>query len=146
MVYRPKQHELPEIQTLLSNYGMHASAEHLNRRDIALAARIEGELAGFLWVGLMASNRAAYIDKFVVADRWRKQGVGNALALAALAECKKRGVKEVHGFIRQDASHAASSMNALKLALGADPHPYTYVRGQIDFIEAELASLNRSIA
>jgi GNAT superfamily N-acetyltransferase len=146
MIARAKTCELAAIRRLLSCAGMELGAEHLNRRDIALVAKDADRVVGFLWIGLMAGHKVAYIDKFVVAAEARGRGVGNALAQAALAECKKRGVKEVHGFIRQDTSHAASSMNALKMALGADPHPYTYVRGQINFIEAELASLSRSIA
>lgn len=147
LIVRPKIQDLPGIQTLALNRGnMSVGQEHLNRRDIALVAKDASKIVGFLWIGLMAGNSMAYIDKFTVAQNYAGRGVGHALASAALMACKKRGVTEVHGFIRQDASHAASSMNALKMALGADSHPYTYVRGQINFIEAELASLVRSTA
>lgn len=139
---RPRDYS--EIEALLQRHRMTADPSLINHRDVALVAFDGDRIIGFLWVGLMAKNQMGYIDKFVVSSEYAGKGVGHELAQAALKECVKRGVREVHGFIREDASHYACGFNALKMAMASDGLPYTYVRGQLDFIVSELTSIKES--
>lgn len=125
--------DLPAIDHLMNQYGkMSVSPEHINRRDIALQARTDnGALVGFIWMGVMAKGTFGYVDKFTVDPAYAGQGVGRLLANRLLSECQTRGVRTVHGFIRQDEYHDKSGVNALKMAMGADPLPYTFVTSDI---------------
>lgn len=124
--------DLPAIQELTGKFGMPVSEAHINNRDISLVARAtDGSLVGFLFCGLMAKNTTGYIDKFCVDPTYRKKGVGNALAMACLSELAKRKVRSAFGLIKQDEAHDASAINALKMAMGSDGKPYTYVHGDV---------------
>jgi GNAT superfamily N-acetyltransferase len=142
---RARPAHLPGIQVLLSKSGkMTIDSHHINHRDIAVVTELGGEVIGFLWVGLMAKNAVGYVDKFAVDPAFQGHGVGSALTQLALTECKKRGVREVHGFIKADQYQDASAMNALKMALSSDGAPYIYVRGQINVICSELSTIKEA--
>lgn len=120
-------------------YGKYTvDAAHINHRDISLVAVNDNKVVGFLYVGLMAKNTVGYMDKFTIHPDYANQGIGQQLAVKALEESVKRGVREVFGIIQQDQYHDKSAMNALRMAIGSNGTPYTYVRADINFILSEL--------
>lgn len=138
--------DIPAIQYLLASYGSKLVLDPacINKRDIALQARDEsGKLVGFLWVGLMAKNTLGYMDKFCVDKDSSRKGVGKSLALAMKDQLVKRRVKTVFGIIRQDQYHDQSAMNALRMAIGGDPLPFTYVVADVAHAVKELEMLGR---
>lgn len=143
-VSKPKKDDLPALQYLMQQYGKFTiDANHLNPRDIALQARNtdNGEVAGFVWLGLMANSTVGYIDKFIVHPDYKNKGIGKLLANHALEACVKRGIKEVFGLIKQDQYHDASAFNALRMAMTSDNASYTLVQGNIAHTVAELKAL-----
>jgi len=116
----------------------------VNDNDISLVATDGNKVVGFLWVGLMANNTMAYIDRFIVHQDYRGRGIGNKLGTAAFKQAAKKNVEEFHGFIKNDSFYEASAVNALRLGLGGDNKPYTHVRGHLSFIASELAILERA--
>lgn len=136
-ITRALEKHKPGIQRLLQLYSdMSFSDALINRTDLALVAVVKADVVGFLYGGLMGNKTICYLDKFCIDPAYSKQGIGNQLAKRAYSICLEKGVEEVIGFIRQGKHHDQSGMNALKLALGADSHPYTHVRGQMKFIES----------
>jgi L-amino acid N-acyltransferase YncA len=128
----------------MSKYGykMVVSEAHLTKRDIALQARTpDGVLAGFVWVGLMANNTVAYMDKVCIDPHHHHKGVLQALYAKAFKLATAKGAKEALGFIRQDAYHDASCVQALRMAFGADSVSYTLVSAQAAFILSERPDL-----
>ena len=143
-LHRAEKQDLPAIQELLATYGsgMTISPEHLTKRDIALCARdASGALVGFVFFGLMAAGTIAYTDKFCVAKTHAKQGVGKALLQEAFRLGRKRGVKQVIGFIKRDEYHDRSAINALRMAVGGSLVPYTMVEAQLSHMQSELGAL-----
>lgn len=145
IIKRATHSDIPAIRYLLMTNGAKMVLEdyHINKRDIALQARDKdtGALVGFLWIGLMAKNQLGYLDKFVVDKAYSGKGIGNMLAKAALEECLKQKVRQVFGIIKQDEYHDKSCVNALKMAMGSDAKPYTYVMTDIDHCVKELGHL-----
>lgn len=139
--------DFPAIHHLLGKYGKFTvSKKHLNHRDISVVAYTdEGECVGFVWVGLMAGNSVAYVDKLCVSPEYARQKVGLKLAALAIKLSVERGVREVFGIIKQDKYHDRSAMNALRSAIGADQEPYTYVRADLQHMVSELQSLGQGV-
>lgn len=135
--------DLPAIRYLMQQYGnkMVVTESHLNKKDIALQARIDGKLVGFVWGGLMAKNTIMYIDKVAVDPKHHKKGIVKALYKELFNQATKMGVKEGFGMIRQDQYHDAACINALKMAFGADSISYTHVYGEAKHISKELESI-----
>ena len=142
-IRRAKINDLHAIKHLLQQYAKcDIEPYHLNKRDIALVAYADsGELIGFVWAGLMAGNKVAYVDKVAVAPGYTGKGVCQALYKEAIKLGAKVGVKEVQGIIRRDQYHDKSAMNALKCAFGADELPYTFVYTDLNKIQKELGGL-----
>lgn len=133
--------DLPAIRYLMLQYGnkMIVEETHLNKKDIALQARLEsGELIGFLWCGLMANNTIAYMDKVAVDPAHTGNGVINALYIELFRIAYKKGVRTVIGFVRQDEYHLKSCKAALKMGLGGDAISYTHVYADLNFMKSEL--------
>jgi N-acetylglutamate synthase-like GNAT family acetyltransferase len=144
-VRRAKKTDLGGIQELMALYGhkMTVEGHHINHRDVSLVAVTDdGQIVGFVWAGLMAQNKVAYLDKFVVHPEHAGKKVGHALALKAFEIGKKLGVQDVFGIIKRDAYHDKSAINALKMAFSADREPYTFVRTNLDFMMSELEDKN----
>lgn len=142
MIYitRAIKSDLPAIQDLMLKYGNKCIVEsyHLNKKDIALQARLEtGELVGFVYCGLLAEGKVAYMDKVTIDPMHHKKGILISLYSELFKRAYRRGVKEVTGFIRHDEYHNASCVQALKMGLGADALSYTYVRAQLEFMKKE---------
>lgn len=133
------------IVSLLNEYGKFTiTPRHINHRDISIIAYSpEGQCIGFLWAGLMAGNTVAYIDKFCVKKEFNGNRLGKRMAIRAMQEGVKRGVREVFGIIRQDDYHDKSAMNALKSAIGADTLPYTFVRADLNYMVSEMKTLTQ---
>lgn len=118
---------------------MSVGPEHLNKKDIALQARLEsGELIGFLYCGLMANNTIAYIDKVAIDPSHTGKGVINAMYKELFKIAYSKGVKSVFGFIRHDEYHLKSCKAALRMGLGGDPVSYTHVFANLNFMKSEL--------
>lgn len=133
--------DLPAIWHLMRKYGdkMVVTEHHINKRDIALQARLEsGELIGFVWCGLLAKGTVAYMDKVAVDPDHTGKGVINALYTELFKIAYKKGVKEVIGFVRHDNYHLKSCKAALKMALGGDKESYTHVFADLNFMKHEL--------
>lgn len=113
---------------------MSISEDHL--KDILIVAKDTSGVIGVIWGGLMAGNTICYIDKLAVTERGL--GVGKALCRKLFEEALSRGVKECFGIIRRDQYHDGCAINALKLAVGADSLPYTFVSGNMQFMKSEL--------
>ena len=146
MIYckRARKEDLPAIRLLLQETGkMLIDEKYLTPRDIAIQARDSdtGEVVGFLWCGVMAGNSLGYLDKFQVAQSRSRQGIGNLMAKAMLAEVKRRGIRQVFGMIQQDEFHDKSAFNALKMAMASDGRDYTLVFADLPHVTAELAAL-----
>lgn len=143
IISRASKQDLPAIRFLMQQYGnkMIVTEDHLNKRDIALQARIEGELVGFAWGGLMAKNTIMYIDKVAVDPKHNKQGIVKFLYKELFKQALQLGVKQGFGMIRQDQYHDRACINALKMAFGADSLPYTHVFGEAGHISKELESI-----
>jgi N-acetylglutamate synthase-like GNAT family acetyltransferase len=144
-IRRAKKSDLSAIKDLMALYGNKMSVEghHINHRDVSLVAVTdEGQIIGFVWAGLMAQNKVAYLDKFTIHPEYAKKGVGQKLALKALEIGKKLGVQDVFGIIKRDAYHDKSAINALKMAFSADREPYTFVRTNVNFMISELEAKN----
>lgn len=142
-VRRAGRQDLAAINELMKAYAktadMAVAEHHINSRDVALVAREpEGSVVGFLWMGLMACNRIAYLDKFVVHPDYARQGVGKLMALRMYDIGRNLGVKDVFGVIRRDEHHDKSALNALKVAFSAHSDPYTYVCASVDNMNKEL--------
>lgn len=141
MIYitRASKSDLPAIQDLMNKYGKCiVESYHLNKKDIALQARLEtGELVGFIWAGMLAENRVVYMDKVAIDPNHHKQNILIALYKELFKIAYNKGVKEVTGFIKHDEYHIAGCKQALKMGLGADATSYTYVRAQLEFMKNE---------
>lgn len=130
---------LVQINILLNHGGIPViTPEYLNSDSLALSAFDGDNLIGFLWVGLMASNTVAYIDKFCIHPDYSKKKIGNKLAKEMIKKCKQSGVRECFGVIGHHKYHEKSAMNALKVAMSGHPHNYTYVEGNINYMASEL--------
>lgn len=141
IISRCHKSDLPAIQYLMHLYGNKCvvGPEHINKKDIALQARLEsGELIGFIWVGLMANNTIGYFDKVAVDPAHSGKGVINALYRESFKVLYHKGVKQVFGIIRHDAYHLKSCKAALRMGLGGDPVSYTHVFANMNFIKSEL--------
>lgn len=61
--------------------------------QLLLAGEVDGEVIGFLWIGLPTPDRAqAWIFEITVDEAHRRRGHGRALMLAAEEELRARGV------------------------------------------------------
>lgn len=140
-VSKATREDLPAIHHLSAIYGHKLQVEdyHLNGNDIALQARADsGELAGFVWAGLMAKNKVAYIDKVMVNPEYSSQGVLPMLYKELFKIGINRGVKQVFGIIRQDRYHDKAAKAALHMAFGGDALSYTYVYADMSHMISEL--------
>jgi len=140
-VSRASREDLPAIRHLSAIYGHKLTVEdyHLNGNDIALQARADnGEMAGFVWAGLMARNKIAYIDKVMVNPEYTSKGVLPLLYKELFRLGIARGVKTVFGIIRQDKYHDKAAKAALHMAFGGDSLPYTYVYADMAHMISEL--------
>lgn len=142
MVYitRANKQDLLAIQDLMLKYGnkMLVESYHLNKKDITLQARLAtGELVGFLYCGLLAEGKIAYMDKVVIDPNHHKQGILLELYKELFKEAYRKGVREVIGFIRQDEFHVASCKQALRMGLGGDAISYTMVGANLEFMKKE---------
>jgi N-acetylglutamate synthase-like GNAT family acetyltransferase len=142
-ISRASKQDLPAIKELLHQYAKFTvEAYHLTKRDLAFMARLEsGELVGFMWVGLMANNKIAYVDKVTIHPKFHKQGILQKLYAEAFKQAFMRGVEFAEGYIRQDQFHEASGVQALRMAFGGDSLPYTRVFAQVQFIAANRPDL-----
>lgn len=132
--------DLAAIQELLAQSGtMTIGPEHLNKHDIAVVAWDGPSVVGFMWGGRMARGKVLYLDKLVVHHNYRGRGVAQALSHRMLAEAKKRGVVEVQTIVRQDEHFSAAAINGLKMALQTDGYNYTFLQGNIAFIDSEVS-------
>lgn len=132
------QHILCINELLINSNLSSITPDHLNGKDLAIAVFDEDKLIGFLWVGLMAKNTLGWIDYFVIHPDYRTQGVGELLAKRALELGKQKGVKRAIAAIGHHEFHSASAMNALKMAMIAEPIPYTFIKGNIDHMIKEI--------
>lgn len=131
---------ISQINKLLHNDALYPiTPNHLSDKDLWVIKRDGKKVVGFVWAGLMANGTVAYVDKFVVHPEYRGKGVGQKLTDTLFALAQARGVKECHAFIKQGRSHDASAINSLKMAMGADQVPYTYISGQIQYMQETLA-------
>lgn len=136
--------DLPEINKLLNSYGLALmDNSYFNHRDVCLIVVKDGTVIGLVWSGLMRKNKAAYIDYFTVDAKYKKEGIGNLLALAMLAELKKRHVETAFGIIFRDKWHDASAVNSLKLGMYTKTEPATYVYGFVDHSVKEVLNINQ---
>jgi N-acetylglutamate synthase-like GNAT family acetyltransferase len=144
-ISKATREDLPAIRHLSSKYGHKLVVEdhHLNNRDLALQARNEeGKLVGFVWAGLMANSKIAYVDKVMVDPEYSgKRLVLPSLYKKLLELAIKRGVRDMFGFIRQDQYHDRSAIAALHMAVGGEEIPYTHVFAQLKHMELELKNL-----
>lgn len=133
--------DLPAIQELMEKYNNKCvvTADHLNKRDIALQARLEtGELIGFIWCGLLANNTVAYMDKVAVDPAHSGNGVIHALYEELFKMALAKGVKDVEGYIRHDDFHLKSCKAAVRMGLGGDNLSYTRVYSSLNKMKKEL--------
>lgn len=133
--------DLPAIQDLMSKYDNKCKIEayHLNNKDLNRQVRTEdGTLVGFAWIGLMAGKKVAYADKLVVHPDFHHRGIPGMMFKELITEGLRLGVEEMFGIIRQDEYHDASAVSTLKVAVGADLLPYTYVRASLKHMAKEL--------
>jgi N-acetylglutamate synthase-like GNAT family acetyltransferase len=134
-----KRFDLPAIRELMQTHGKNSVEEyHINNRDISLVAEMDGKLVGFVWCGLMAQNKFAYVDKVSVHPDYQKKGVTNKLYWALGKRMVRAGVKQAFGIIRHDEWHTAAAVNALKMGFGSDGYNYTYVLADIGHAKAEI--------
>lgn len=141
IITRCSKSDLPAIQYLMSKYGnkMLVGANHINKRDYAYQARLEsGELIGFVWCALMANNTVAYFDKVAVDPEHSKNGVISAIFHEMFPILYNKGVREVNGIIRHDQYHVHAAKAVIRMGLGGDPLPYSYVYANMDFMKKEL--------
>lgn len=141
IITRCKPVDYPAIKHLLGMYDkkLDITKAHLNKRDIALQARLStGEIIGFVWCGLMANKTICYVDKAVVHPGYHHQGVLNKLYKELFKIAYSMGAKEVFAIIKQDKYHDASAVNCLRMAVGADTESYTYVLSTLDKMKSEL--------
>lgn len=144
-VSKARREDLPSIRHLSAIYGHKLLVEdyHLNNNDIALQARADnGDIAGFVWAGLMAKNKVAYVDKAMVHPDYSMHGVLPKLYLELMHIGIRRGVKQVFGIIRQDQYHDKAAKAALHMAFGGDELPYTYVYADVRHMISELEAHN----
>lgn len=144
-VSRATKEDIEAIRHLSAIYGHKLLIEEclFNHRDIALQARLEtGELAGFVWAGLMASNQIAYVDKVMVHPEHSSVGVLPSLYKELFRIALKRGVRQAFGVIKRDQYHDKSAKAALHMAWGADSLPYTYVMADLSHMMRELENHN----
>lgn len=144
-ISRATKSDLSAIRHLSAIYGEKMSIDEclFNSRDIALQARLDnGYLAGFVWAGLMANGKIAYVDKVMVHPEMSDMGVLPALYKELFAAALRRGVKQAFGFIRHDLYHDKSAKAALHMAWGADSLPYTMVRADLAHMKEELEAYN----
>lgn len=141
IISRCHKSDLPAIQYLMELYGNKCivEANHINKKDIALQARLEsGELIGFIWCGLMANNTIAYVDKVTVDPAHTGNGVIHNLYKELFKIAYSKGVKQVFGIIRHDAYHLKSAKAALRMGLGGDTISYTHVFADLNKMKSEL--------
>lgn len=146
-VSKANKEDLNAIRHLSAIYGHKMVIEDylINKRDIALQARHEdGSLVGFVWCGLMGSNKIGYVDKVMVHPEYSDQGVLAALYTELFKVGLKLGVRQAFGIIRHDQYHDKSAKGALHMAWGADPLPYTHVMADLNHMKAELEAHNGS--
>ncbi len=143
VISKATKQDLPAIRYLMQQYGNKCivTEDHINKRDISLQARIDGNLVGFVWGGLMAKNTIMYIDKVAVDPLYVKQGIVKVLYKELFKQALKLGVKQGFGIIKQDKYHDKACINALKMAFGADSVSYTHVYGEANNIIKELESI-----
>jgi len=138
-----RKSDYPAVVELLKEHGKFSvTRKHLNHRDISVIVYADtGECIGYLYCGLMAGNSVAYMDKFTIHSSVNGQHLGHKMALFAVREGLKRGVREIFGIIKQDAYHDKSAVNALKVGIGSDKEPYTYVRADLRLMVEDLKQL-----
>lgn len=141
LISRCKLVDLGSIKDLLSMYGkkVEITSNHINKRDIALQARLEtGELVGFVWGGMLANKTIGYLDKVVIHPDHHHKGILNLLYKELFKQAYQAGVREMFGIIRQDEYHDASAVQALRMAVGADAVSYTYTVANLDKMKSTL--------
>ncbi len=138
-IRRAYQADLDDINSLLEGYSINpVTRDCINDKDIAVVACEAKRVVGFVWCGLMAKNTVGYLANFVVAQDCAGSGVGERLLKHTLEVLKKKSVKQVFGTIKQDEYHDKSAYNALKIAMGADKLPHTYVTGNVQKMVQEV--------
>lgn len=140
-ISRCKPGDFFAIQHLMSMYEkkLDITRAHLNKRDIALQARLpSGELIGFIWCGIMANKTLCYMDKVIIHPDFHHNQILNALYQELFKIAYKMGIKQVFGIIRHDEYHDASGVQALRMGLGADKESYTYTFGNLDKMKSDL--------
>lgn len=140
IISRCTKADLPAIQYLMGQYAKTTiTPEHLNKKDIALQARLEsGELIGFVWCGLMANNTIGYVDLVTVDPTHTGRGVIHALYHELLVIAYNKGVRKAFGIIRHDQYHLKSAKAALRMAWGGDTSSYSHVYADLNFMKKEL--------
>lgn len=128
IVRNAKKSDLPAIEELLRVYSKFSVTDkYVNHRDMSFVAYDGPRCVGFLWVGLMASNTVAYIDKFCIHPDYSRQGIAKKMGEMALLRGMKIGVRECFGVIKADDYHNKCALDALKMGMGAHKEQYTYV-------------------
>lgn len=127
------------INTLLHNHGLiPITKDFLTNKDLWVIAKRDNQVVGFIWGGKMANGTMLYIDRFVVHPEYKNQGIAKYLREVLYLLAKGAGIKEVHGVIRHSKYRDAATINSLKMAIGFDPAPYTFVHAQMAWIESEI--------
>ena len=80
---------------------------HLNKpKGICLVAELDGKVIGFfngdIKHGDFGLESSGWIEMFGVSPKYMGQGVGRALARAAMEQFKERGITEIYTTVRWD--------------------------------------------
>jgi N-acetylglutamate synthase-like GNAT family acetyltransferase len=104
-IKRATKDDIPAIKALISKQAKKVPffESMINKSDIAYQVRTEdGTLIAFLYCGLMANKKIAYIDSLVVDPEYKNQKVAARLALHIHQELRARKIDRCSAFSMQD--------------------------------------------
>lgn len=140
MIYtRARTEHLEGINQLLKDTGQYPIlTENYIKYDISVVALDGAKVVGFIWAGLMANKKLAYIDMFTVDPEYASKGVGRELGNQLVKIAKGKRVDGIFAIISQNAYHDKSISSSFHIGLQPLPTPFTFVAGSVNKMAEKL--------